>query len=76
MYTSTGGGMIGAGQHQVIHAPAARFLKTVEAILDSLPATADAPMPRSGQAAVVALMFEGMRRGPVDEESLKKSSPT
>ncbi|TMB97093.1 MAG: hypothetical protein E6J38_02375 [Chloroflexi bacterium] len=27
MYTNTGGGMIGAGQHQVIHMPAARFLK-------------------------------------------------
>src|SRR5439155_727819 len=36
MYTSTGGGMIGAGQHQVIHMPAARFLKTVEAIHGSL----------------------------------------
>ena len=40
MYTSTGGGMIGAGQHQVIHMPAARFLKTVEAIHGSLDAFA------------------------------------
>jgi hypothetical protein len=75
MYTSTGGGMIGAGQHQVIHAPAARFLKTVEAIHDSLEITSAAPLPKAGEAAVVALTHDGMRRGLVELRLLNAKDP-
>ena len=75
MYTSAGGGMIGAGQHQSIHMPAARFLKTVEAIVDSLPAATEAPLPKEGEAAVVALTYEGMRRGLVELRLLTGKDP-
>jgi len=75
MYTSAGGGMIGAGQHKVIHMPAARFLKTVEAIVDSLPAATEAPLPKEGEAAVVALTYEGMRRGLVELRLLTPKDP-
>jgi hypothetical protein len=75
MYTSAGGGMIGAGQHQQIHMPAARFLKTVEAIVDSLPAATEAPLPREGEAAIVALTYEGMRRGLVELKLLSPKDP-
>jgi hypothetical protein len=75
MYTSSGGGMIGAGQHQVIHAPAARFLKTVEAIHDSLDVATDAPLPRAGEAAVVALTYEGMRHALVELRLLNARDP-
>jgi hypothetical protein len=75
MYTSAGGGMIGAGQHQSIHMPAARFLKTVEAIVDALPAATDAPLPKEGEAAVVALTYDGMRRGLVELRLLTGKDP-
>ena len=75
MYTSAGGGMIGAGQHQSIHMPAARFLKTVEAIVDSLPPATEAPLPREGEAAIVALTYEGMRRGLVELKLLSAKDP-
>jgi hypothetical protein len=75
MYTSTGGGMIGAGQHKVIHMPAARFLKTVEAIHQSLEPATEAPLPRAGEAAVVALTYEGMRRALVELRLLNAKDP-
>jgi hypothetical protein len=75
MYTSAGGGMIGAGQHQQVHMPAARFLKTVEAILDSLPAATVAPLPGEGEAAIVALTYDGMRRGLVELKLLSAKDP-
>ena len=75
MYTNTGGGMIGAGQHQVIHMPAARFLKTVEAIHGSLDVVADAPLPGAGEAAVVALTYDGMRRALVELRLLSAKAP-
>ena len=75
MYTNTGGGMIGAGQHQVIHAPAARFLKTVEAIHNSLAAATEAPLPKAGEAAVVALTHDGMRRTVVELRLLSVNDP-
>ncbi len=75
MYTSAGGGMIGAGQHQQIHMPAARFLKTVEAIVDSLPPATEAPLPREGEAAIVALTYDGMRRGLVELKLLSPKDP-
>jgi len=75
MYTSAGGGMIGAGQHQQIHMPAARFLKTVEAIVDSLPAATEAPLPREGEAAIVALTYDGMRRVLVELKLLSAKDP-
>jgi len=75
MYTSTGGGMIGAGQHDVIHMPAARFLKTVEAIHDSLEPATEAPLPQAGEAAVVALTYEGMRRALVELRLLSPKDP-
>ena len=75
MYTSAGGGMIGAGQHQQIHMPAARFLKTVEAIVDSLPPATEAPLPREGEAAIVALTYDGMRRRLVELKLLSAKDP-
>ena len=75
MYTSAGGGMIGAGQHQSIHMPAARFLKTVEAIAASLARATEAPLPGAGEAAIVALTYEGMRRGLVELKLLSAKDP-
>jgi len=75
MYTSTGGGMIGAGQHQSVHMPAARFLRTVEAIHDSLQPATEAPLPRANEAAVVALTYEGMRRALVELRLLSPKDP-
>jgi hypothetical protein len=75
MYTSSGGGMIGAGDHESVRVPAARFLRTVESLLDSLTATTDAALPPANHFALVALTYDGMRRGLVDLRLLRKEDP-
>jgi len=62
MYTSVGGGMIGAGEHPSGRQAAMHFLKTVESLLDLIPVAKDVPLPPSGQYALVALTHDGTRR--------------
>jgi hypothetical protein len=62
MYTSVGGGVIGAGEHPTGRQAAMHFLKTVESLLDLIPVAKDAPLPPSGDYALVALTHDGTRR--------------
>ena len=75
MYTSTGGGMIGAGTRDTVKMPAARFIKTVEAIHDALGPATDAPLPGPNEFACVALTYDGMRRAVVDLRLLQRADP-
>jgi hypothetical protein len=75
MYTSSGGGMIGAGEHDSVRVPAARFLRTVESILGSLTPATDALLPRANEFALVALTYEGTRRAVVDLRLLQRADP-
>lgn len=74
MYTSTGGGMIGAGEHESVRAPARAFLQTIEKLLDAIPVAEAAPTPRDGEYAFVALTFDGMRRAVDREAALSQGS--
>lgn len=62
MYTSVGGGMIGAGEHPTGRDAAMHFLKTVESLLELMPAVSDLPLPQPGEYALVALTHDGTRR--------------
>jgi len=75
MYTSSGGGMIGAGEHDSVRVPAARFLRTVESILDSLTAATDTPLPSANEFALIALTYDGTRRAVVDLRLLQRADP-
>lgn len=59
LYLSTGGGVIGAGEHEHIAAASLAFLDSVEAHLDAYDSdTGDAPPPR-GEAVLRALTYGG-----------------
>ena len=75
MYTSTGGGVIGGGAHDGVKMPAARFIKTVEAIVDSLSPSTDAPPPGPNEFALVALTYDGIRWGLVDLRLFQRTDP-
>jgi hypothetical protein len=75
MYTSSGGGMIGAGEHESVRVPAARFLRAVESILDSLSEATDAPLPQANEFALIALTYDGMRRAVADLRLLQRADP-
>jgi len=74
MYTGTGGGMIGAGEHESVRAPARAFLQTIEKLLDAIPVAEAAPTSRDGEYAFVALTFDGMRRAVDREAALSQGS--
>ena len=72
MYTSTGGGVIGGGQHEAVAAASRRFLAEAErtdAPLEPAP-SADVGVPPSGVVSFVVLAYSGTRTGAVDEDEV------
>jgi hypothetical protein len=61
MYTSVGGGLIGAGEHPSSREAAMRFLRTVESLLELMPVASDLALPQPGEYALVALTHDGTR---------------
>jgi len=57
MYTSTGGGIIGAGTRPAVAAASTAWLSTIERHLDLLPEATESPLPPSGFVAIRALCF-------------------
>jgi hypothetical protein len=81
MYTSTGGGIIGAGSRPEVATVTARLLEVAERCLDAMPAadaadTADtaavAALPAAGHVAFVALTRGAMRRVEVPEDEAQE----
>jgi len=62
MYTSSGGGIIGAGMRPPIAEATREFLATMQRSLDRLPPAETAPLPPEGSVAFVALTRGGIRR--------------
>jgi hypothetical protein len=67
MYLSTGGGTIGAGQHDATAAASIRALKGAESLIDEFPIAETAPLPGPERTALALLTFSGLRR--VEEET-------
>jgi hypothetical protein len=70
MYTSGGGGVIGAGQHKGPADASRRFLAVLQANLDLLPGAGACPLPEAETVAFVVLTYDGIRRLEVSERQL------
>lgn len=62
LYTSSGGGIIGAGGHAVAVDANRHLLRSIERVLDAFEPTTDAPVPSAGRSALVACTYGGLRR--------------
>lgn len=69
MYTSTGGGIIGAGQHANVAAATRHLLSVVQAHLDSFVQADDGALPGTGSVRFHVLTPSGCRWVDVPEDS-------
>jgi hypothetical protein len=61
MYTSVGGGMIGAGQHEQVRRANAAFRAAVSADLDRLTPVTEVPLPEPAEVNIAAVTADGLR---------------
>ena len=70
LYTSTGGGTIGAGTHENVAAASRAFLDRVDGALDLLVPAGSFPLPSTGRVRFCVLTFDGGRTAEADEQDL------
>jgi hypothetical protein len=70
LYTSGGGGIIGAGTHETVAVAARHLLKVVEAHVDVMPTASDTQLPEPDRVVMRALTFAGPRAVAADEDEL------
>jgi len=70
LYVSTGGGIIGGGQHQAVTRVAAAFLDAVEACLELLRPMDAVPLPPSGAVRFNVLTYGSPRSAQAEESEL------
>jgi hypothetical protein len=70
LYTSTGGGTIGAGTHENVAAASRAFLDRVDGALDLLVPASAFPLPSTGRVRFCVLTFDGGRTAEADELDL------
>lgn len=75
MYTSTGGGTIGAGEHADVAAATQQLLATIQAHLASFAETDDGALPPAGSVRFHVLTPNGTRRLDVGEDSFWGRAP-
>lgn len=67
LYFSSGGGIIGGGQHEAVRQKADLFLDAAEQVLPSLKPTTDYPLPKSGMMKFYVLTYSGIYAGEAPE---------
>jgi hypothetical protein len=75
MYTSKGGGIIGAGGHQLVAEANRRLLDVAEAHLADIPPAEDTASPGDGRWIIRVLTDSGPRAVDVSEQDLKRGHP-
>ncbi|MGZ6267308.1 MAG: hypothetical protein ACXWNI_03880 [Candidatus Limnocylindrales bacterium] len=70
MYTSTGGGVIGAGQMEGPANASRQLLVELQTQLDLFPPAEACPLPGPGAVAFVVLTYDGIRRTESSEKRL------
>jgi hypothetical protein len=70
MYTSTGGGVIGAGAHDGPARASRSLLVEIEKHLDLFPPADTCPLPGREAVSFVVLTFDGLRRAESDTQRL------
>lgn len=73
LYTSTGGGTIGAGTHENVAVASRAFLDRVDGALDLLVPASNFPLPSTGRVRFCVLTFDGGRTAEADEQDLGES---
>lgn len=71
LYLSTGGGMIGGGEHPQIATATRALLLVVERHLDQMPTATDAPLPAAGRVVLRAMAYDGQRAVEAAEDDLR-----
>jgi hypothetical protein len=61
LYFSTGGGMIGGGEHPQVAAATQVLIRTAQAHLASVPASTDTALPAAGRVVLRVLTYGGRR---------------
>jgi hypothetical protein len=74
LYLSTGGGSIGAGEHEAPAAASIRALRLAESMVDDFPRASDSPVPVQGRTALTLLTFSGLRRFEDDNAAFEHDS--
>lgn len=74
LYTSSGGGVIGGGDHPAVAETTLRWLEIAEDVVDALDSTEDAPLPDAGQVAFTVLGYGGRFRAVEEESTLEEGS--
>jgi hypothetical protein len=74
MYTSTGGGVIGAGGHEGPAGASRQLLVEIQTRLDLFPPTEACPLPGREGVAFVVLTFDGIRRA--ESSTTRLSDPS
>ena len=71
MYVSTGGGVIGAGEHAAVRAVAERFRTVAAESRDQLRRTDDFPLPAAGEVRFVVRTMDGDYAGVGSDAALR-----
>jgi len=74
LYFSSGGGVIGGGQHPSINAAARRLVEIAGRHVSELSATSEFPLPGRGEVKFYALTNNGVLQGSAREETLGEGS--
>ena len=70
LYISTGGGIIGAGEHPPVRAAAERFLGAIESHLAGFQPAAETPLPQTGRVRFYVRTFTDTLGAEADEQDL------
>ncbi len=70
LYLSTGGGIIGGGEHESVAKATQSFIKEAEKYFNGLPQTNSFPLPTVGKVRFYFLTYSGAYTTEVDEEEL------
>lgn len=73
MYFSSGGGIIGAGQHEEVALASKMFIGVAERYLESIPQSIACPMPAQGNVRFHLLTFDGYRSIEVVESDVQRT---
>ena len=74
MYFSSGGGIIGTGQHEEVALASRMFISAAERCLEAIPQSIACPMPAQGNVRFHLLTFDGYRSIETVESDIQKTA--
>jgi hypothetical protein len=74
LYTSSGGGLIGAGDHATVAEANRAFLATIEGLRATIPSTETYPLPTDGEVRFSARWPDGSRGSAMAREEILASN--